>query len=175
MASEVRRGLPLKCPNEGRRPVLLVTCRTGTRAWCEEELGDVLFEVSPDIVVVETGFPDVLVVCSSAEPRTLYNRAKGGEYGFVENIVPVDRVLSGLEELEAAIKSAVRPCERVRLRVKSFGVRGVSSEVWQRAVEYIERAGGSVDKSSPTCLHIMVFKESILLGRGLCKAVFKVT
>ncbi|WP_440059896.1 RNA-binding protein [Thermogladius sp. 4427co] len=165
--------MSLICRRNSLKPALLVTCRVGKRVWCREEIGDALFPLDNNIEVYETGFPDLLLVCSGINPRVLYNRAKNREYGFVENIIPVDSILPGLDYLESAVDGVVIPGERLKIRVKAYGVRGLSSQVWDRVASVLKGKSAIIDKESDTCLYILLFEKNIVLGKGLCKAVFK--
>ena len=157
----------------GLKPVLLVTCRTGRSSWCREEVGDVLFEIDPDVNVVETGFPDVLLVCSKLDVNPVYNRARGSEYGFVENIIPVHGVLRDPGGLGEVLGRLVSAGEKVKVRVRALGVRGLSTRVWAEAVSHLKGMGAVVDRDAEVCVHVVLLKDAIIVGKAPCKPVFK--
>ena len=71
------------------KPVLIITCRAGSEDWCEEEIGNVLFPYDPEVRVVKTKYPGLLIVYSKLDPLRAYTISLSSEYGFVEKIIPV--------------------------------------------------------------------------------------
>ncbi|ADV64428.1 RNA-binding protein [Desulfurococcus mucosus] len=153
--------------------VLLVTCRTGSDEWCAREIGDFLFSLDSNVIVEETGFPGVLQVRSCIDAGRIYGRALSGEYGFVENIIPVQRVvpLTGLLRDPLGSLSGLELPERVKVRVRMRGVRGVSRDVFTSLVKELKERGIIHDPASTRCLFIESIGDKVYIGVGYCEAI----
>lgn len=157
----------------GGQPALIVTCRVGHEAICEEEIGNVLFPRDPQVRIEGTGYPDVLAVYTKLSADDAYRVVSLREYGFVENVIPVHFALEYPRDIGKVVEAAKAladkgPC--VELRVRSRGVRGVSSELYR---ELARALGDRICKGSGECIFVEIMNERIYVGRGLCKSVLK--
>ncbi|MET1160184.1 MAG: hypothetical protein ABWW65_04420 [Thermoprotei archaeon] len=154
-----------------RKPVLIVTCRSGNENWCEEEVGNVLFPQDPEVRIVKTRFSGVLIVFSYLNPLDAYKTALSREYGFVEHIIPVflSAPLTELDDVIERIREIVNPGERVKLRVRVRGVRGISTTLWHKIRRVLASKNAIHDPSSNTCLFVEVIEDRIYVGKGWCK------
>jgi len=155
--------------NRPGRPVLIVTCRAGNEGWCEEEVGNILFRKDPDVVVARTKYPGLLVVYSSKlSPEEAYRAALASEYGFVTRIIPVQiRGELGTRVLDS-IPSLLERGERVKLKLRVRGVRGMSKHLWKELRRILEEHGVEHDPSSQTCLYVEVIDSEVFIGKGRC-------
>ncbi len=158
------------------RPVLVVTCRTSSTTLCEHEVGNVLFVKDPCIRVEETPFTGVLLVYSNLDVNTAYRIVAFREYGFVESIIPVHcstRLPLNYFSLEECLRAITSTDTPVKVKVKSRGVREVSSSIYKLVVKVLRSLGVRVDNSSSTCLFVETIGEAVYIGVGACKPVFK--
>lgn len=154
-------------------PVLLVTCRAGHEALCEDEIGNVLFLRDPQVRIEGTGYPDVLAVYTKLSVDKAYKAASLREYGFVENVIPVHIALEyprDVAKVVDAAKSLTSDSSCIELRVRARGVRGVSSGIYR---ELSGALSGKTCRGSRECLFVEIINNRIYLGRGLCKSVLK--
>lgn len=151
--------------------VLIVTCRTGHESVCEEEIGNVLYEKDPGVTVKRTGYRDLLIVETSLPVEKMYRLVLSREYAFVENVVPVELIIDvgdGVDKI-ASMAERLAGMECYKIRVRSRGVRSISSEIYGR----LARRFGGQDCSSEKCLFIEIIGEKAYIGRGLCKPFLK--
>jgi len=157
------------------QPKLIVTCRTGHLELCMHEIGNVLYAKDPEIKIVESGFPDVLLVYTSLDVAKAYAIVSHREYGFVENIIPIHCVLSSpprLDEVKECIAS-LKPPDRVKLKVKARGIREVSKLIFTEIARFLRENNIHHDTTAKTCLYIEVFPNKTYIGLGSCQPVFK--
>lgn len=162
--------------NEGK-PVLIVTCKQGSEAWCEEEVGNALFKKDPQVTVVKTNYPDTLLVYSRVlSPEKAYRAVVFREYGFVENIIPISCVFKLQEEFEELIKcieKVLGDIGEVKLRLRLRGVRGRSEALWKEVREILRAKNVKHSPESRICLFIEGFGDTVYSGLGFCQPVFK--
>lgn len=150
------------------KPVLLVTCRVGSENWCIEEIGNVVFPVDPGVEIVKTKYPGLLIVYSNLDSRSVYERSLKSEYGFVENIIPVELYGFFTDQFFSEITRLVSPGEKVKLKLRIRGKRGYSTIVWKKLVELLAEKSVFHDKSSKTCVYVEVINDTVYMGRGFC-------
>ncbi len=150
------------------KPVLIVTCKPGNEEWCENEIGNVLFPLDPDIRIEKTKYSALLIVYSKIDPVKAYRHVKNYEYGFVANIVPVYYIARSFEELLSLIPRLVEGLSRVKVRLKVRGTRGRSKEYWARIKKVLGEKGVIHDPASDKCLFIEVIDELFYTGIGDC-------
>lgn len=151
--------------------ILIVTCRTGHESICEEEIGNVLYEKDPGVTVRKTGYRDLLIVETSLPVEKMYQLVLSKEYAFVENVVPAELVIDlgeGVDKIVSMTEKLVGT-DCYKIRVRSRGVRSISSEIYNRLVS---RLGGR-NCSGEKCLFIEIIGEKTYIGRGLCKPFLK--
>ncbi|WP_448577837.1 hypothetical protein [Thermosphaera sp.] len=157
-------------------PVLLVTCRQGCDEWCEEEVGNIIFRKDPELRIVKTPYPGVLLIYSGVlTPDKAYRIVVFREYGFVENIIPVQ--CSGrIEEFDSFVQcvgNLLRDLRKVKLKLRVRGLRGYSEILWGRLKKYLEEKGIEHSPESPTCLFIETVDHNVYGGLGYCEPIFK--
>jgi len=162
---------------EGKRLVLIVTCRAGSEEWCEEEIGNVLFHKDYEIMVLRTRYPGLLMVYSSRlEPEEAYRYARSYEYGFVEKIVPAERILYyphsiNPDRLEKAVDSLLEETKlssKIRLKMKIRGRRGLSPVLWKNILKILGKHGLRHDPDSQVCLYVEGIDDLLVLGIAEC-------
>lgn len=156
-------------------PKLLVTCRSTSIEMCEHEIGDVIYPRDPSVRVERSKYSGLLLVYTYLSPEKAYAITSHREYGFVENIIPVNCVLE-----YPASSSVIREClERivktrvVKVKVRSRGVRGISRELFKLVMGLLSGMGVVHDTRSRTCLYVEVVESSLYIGVGSCHPVFK--
>jgi len=150
------------------KPVLLVTCRAGNEAWCIEEIGNALFEHDPEVVVERTKYPGLLIVFSNLDVEKAYNYALWREYGFVEHIIPINRAAQSLDEVERAVMEIVSDGERVKVKVRVRGSRGLSKTLWSLVMKALRSKNAAHNPSSSTCLYVEGVEDKIYIGKARC-------
>lgn len=150
------------------KPVLLVTCRVSSEKWCIEEVGNVIFPIDPGVEIVKTKYSGLLIVYSSLDQRIVYEKALRSEYGFVENIIPID--IHGVFNLDffSEVNRLVSNNERIRLKLRIRGRRGYSKVVWKKLIDALAEKNVFHDKSSNICIFVEIVDEQVYIGRGLC-------
>ncbi|MEM0045093.1 MAG: hypothetical protein QXH02_00640 [Desulfurococcaceae archaeon] len=156
-------------------PKLIVTCRSSSVELCEQEIGNVIFARDPYIRVERTKYPGVLLVYTALTPEKAYAAASHREYGFVENIIPVNCVLEYPPEtvklkecLEKVVKSS-----RIKLKVRSRGVRRASVDLFKKVTEYLNTMKVSRDPLTRVCLYVEIIDNKTYIGACDCRSVFK--
>jgi tRNA acetyltransferase TAN1 len=158
------------------KPVLIVTCRGSSTSPCEHEVGNVLFIKDPCVKVKETPFIGVLIVYSNLDVNTAYRAVAFREYGFVESIIPIHcstRLPLDRSSLEECLRRVTNVTTPVKVKVKSRGVRGISSSVYKLVIDVLKSLGVRVESNSSSCLFIEIISEVVYIGVGACKPVFK--
>ena len=150
------------------KPTLLVTCRAGNEDWCVEEIGNVLFEHDPEVEIVKTKYPGLIIVYSKIDPSRAYSIASSREYGFVVHVIPVMEVVELGGDIEKAVKNIVEEGERVKVRVRVRGRRGYSSLIWKRVVNALKSKNASHDPTSNKCLYVEGVNDKIYVGKAKC-------
>ena len=157
-------------------PKLIVTCRSSRSVEsCEHEIGNVIYPRDPAVRVEWSKFSGVLFVYTSLDLEKVYTIASFREYGFVENIIPVHCVLEyppSELEFKACLEKAVRD-RKVKLKVRSHGLRGVSERLFNSLIRLLNAMGVSHEPGSNKCLHVEVFEDKVYVGAGFCRPVFK--
>ncbi|MEM4601913.1 MAG: RNA-binding protein [Desulfurococcaceae archaeon] len=156
-------------------PDLIVTCRTSSVELCKQEVGNVIFRRDQRVKIEETPFRGVLFIYTSLGPDRAYAVSSRREYGFVESIIPVHCALKSpppVNELAECLEKVVKLSE-IKLRVKSRGLRGVSTDIFKSVSEVISRLGGRHSPQAQKCLYVEVFRDSVYVGLGDCLSVFK--
>lgn len=158
-------------------PKLIVTCRSSSSVeLCEQEIGNVVFTRDPNVRIERTKYAGVLLIHTTLAPEKAYAIASHREYGFVKNIIPINCVLEYPPEtikLKECLDRVVKS-NRVKLKVRSRGVRGASSGLFKKVAEYLKAMDISHDPHSRTCLYIEVFDNKTYVGVSDCYPVFKV-
>lgn len=156
-------------------PRLIVTCREPNPEPCEHEIGNVLFPKDPDVYIVKSKYPGVLLVYSNLTTERAYAVTSLREYGYVENIIPVQCVLRHPiveEELERCIHN-IDLSKDVKIRVRSRGVRGISAIIYHKVIDMIRTKGVKINSHSQYCLFVEIIDQYVYIGHGLCQSVFK--
>jgi len=135
---------------------IIVTCRPGNEELCEEEIGNALFEIDPNIVIEKTRFKGVLIVRSKEDLNRLFRRIKSGEYGFVERVVPLQIIVSkNVDEIvDKAIKLLPDKISEVCLKITIRGIRGLSSRIWSSLRKALLSRGIRVVKDAKYCIYV---------------------
>lgn len=157
-------------------PKLIVTCRSSSVEFCEQEIGNVIFPRDHDVRIERTKYAGVLFVHTTLTPEKVYAIASHREYGFVENIIPIHCVLEYPPEavkLKECLGRIVKS-NKVKLKVRSRGVRGVSKDLFKKVVEYLNDMNISHDSRIKTCLYVEILDNKTYIGVGSCRSVFKV-
>uniref|UniRef100_A0A7C2FHC3 Uncharacterized protein n=1 Tax=Thermosphaera aggregans TaxID=54254 RepID=A0A7C2FHC3_9CREN len=158
------------------KPVLLITCRQGSDEWCEEEVGNVLFRKDPELRIRKTPYPGVLLAYSEVlSPDRAYRIVVFREYGFVENIIPV-QCTGRIEEFDRflqCVEGLVKGPREVKLKLRVRGVRGYSETLWSRLKTFLAERSVEHSSKSPTCLFIETIDLNLYGGVGYCEPVFK--
>jgi len=152
-----------------QKPVLLITCRVGNEDWCIEEIGNVLFQKDPEVNVVKTRYPGLLLVYSNLNVEKAYKQALSYEYGFVENIIPVHYMINFNESIPNDILNLLEPNSRVKVKVRLRGLRGYSSIIWKRIIEILKTKNIVHSPDSNICLYVEGVDDIIYIGKGLCR------
>lgn len=161
----------------GDAPKLIVTCRSSNVKLCEQEIGNVIFARDPHVRIERTKYMGVLLVYTTLSPEKAYAAASYREYGFVENIIPINCVLEYPPEvvkLEECLKRIIKS-DKVKLKVRSRGVRGVSKDLFKKVAEYLNTMKVFRDPRVNACLYIEVLNNKTYIGVGNCRSVFKVS
>lgn len=139
------------------RNILIVTCRPGNDVLCEEEVGNALYEVDPDLSLEVTRYPGVLLLYTNIDLWRAFKRLKSFEYGFVERIVPLQLIVEPKEEsVIRAVVELLRNleeksfCIKVRLR----GIRGLSKNLWISIARHLKQLGFSINSNSTKCIYV---------------------
>ncbi len=151
--------------------LLIVTCSPGNMGLCEQEIGNILYPYDPDIRIRWTRHKGVLIVDTRLDPMEAFRKLRSGEYGFVRRIVPLQKIV------DPAVESIIRAVEeileygldKVCLRIRIRGIRGLSSRVWNSVRELLTRRGIRVSRDAPKCIYIEGVDQIIgvsLLGNG---------
>jgi len=150
------------------KPVLIVTCRVSSEEWCIEEIGNVIFPIDPGLKIVKTKYPGLIIVYSRLDSRSIYEIVLKKEYGFVQNIIPID--IHGLFNIDffSQVKNLVYEGERIKLKLRIRGRRGLSRIVWKKLIEFLAEKSVYHDKYSNTCIYVEVIDNDIYMGRGYC-------
>lgn len=156
-------------------PKLIVTCRELNPEPCEHEIGNVLYARDPFVSIVKAKYPGLLFVYTGLSADKAYASTVLREYGYVENIIPVQCILKypfTNEEFEKCIDSIHLP-EKVKVKVRSRGTRGISNTIYRVALDKIKSRGVLVDPGSSHCLFIEIIDQHVYVGLGYCRSVFK--
>ncbi|MCD6301359.1 MAG: hypothetical protein J7L82_04735 [Staphylothermus sp.] len=149
-------------------PVLIVTCRAGSEDWCEEEIGNVLFPHDPELKVVKTKYPGLLIVYSKLDPLKAYTISLSSEYGFVEKIIPVQiHDKFNIDALDK-ILNIVGYGEKLKVKLRVRGRRGLSTIIWKKIMDLLKRKNSKHDPSSNICLYVEVIDDYFYVGRVKC-------
>jgi hypothetical protein len=111
-----------------------------------------------------------LLVYTSLQPLRAYRLLRNYEYGFVKNIIPVQKISRDINE---AAEWLVRYLKRkgigtVRLKLKVRGIRGRSPEYWRILKNKLLNAGIRHDPRSRVCGYVEVIDETICIGVVEC-------
>ena len=150
------------------KPVLIITCRAGSEDWCEEEIGNVLFPYDPEVRVVRTKYPGLLIVYSKLDPLRAYTISLSSEYGFVERIIPVQVYDKFNIDALDKILNIVGYGEKIKVKLRVRGRRGLSMIIWKRIIELLKRKNSRHDPGSNICLYVEVIDGSFYAGRAKC-------
>lgn len=158
-------------------PKLIITCRGTSIDLCEHEIGNVLFPRDPDVRIQRTNYQGVLLVYTLLSVDKAYATSAHREYGFVENIIPIQCALNYPFEEEKLVNclNSLNLPKVVKLRVRSRGVRGVSSNIYNFVIEKLRSMGITHSSISKICLYIELIEKTIYIGAGSCQSVFKAT
>lgn len=147
------------------KPVLIVTCKAGSEEWCENEIGNILFPIDPDIVIRKTKYSGLLIVYSKRiNSSKAYIIASRYEYGFVRNIIPVIHYSENIDEILEYIDRNPPDTDRVKLRVRVRGRRGLSRILWDNIVKILGKHGIKHDPHSDRELCVDVIDDLIYIG-----------
>ncbi|MGB9827359.1 MAG: hypothetical protein ACPLSM_02455 [Thermosphaera sp.] len=154
----------------------MVTCRQGCDEWCEEEVGNIVFRKDPELRIEKTPYPGVLLVYSRVlTPDRAYRAVVFREYGFVENIIPVQctGLIEDFDHFLQCVDSLLQGLRMVKLKLRVRGVRGYSEALWNRLINFLKERGVEHSPESPTCLFIETVSLNVYGGLGYCEPVFK--
>lgn len=149
---------------------LIVTCRPGNEDWCEEEIGNIIFELDPNIVIEKTKFKGVLLVKTKADLDRVFTRIRSYEYGFVERVIPLHDIIMEPDEgriVNAVMNLVPKGVESVCLRINLRGIRGLSSRLWKLIRASLARRGITVSSNAKYC--ILVESVGGLIGVSVLK------
>ncbi len=151
------------------KPCLLITCRAGNEEWCTEEIGNTIFPYDPNVRIERTRYPGLLLVYSKLSPATAYSIAMRREYGFVTRIIPV-MVYGETSDpsILNKILDLVKDGERLKLRVRVRGKRGLSEKLWNNTIAILKKKNVVHDPSSHTCLYVEVIDDHFFIGKARC-------
>ncbi len=147
------------------RPVLIITCRAGSEEWCLEEIGNTLFPYDPAIKVIKTRYPGLLLVYSSLEVDRAYRIASGSEYGFIVNIIPIHYNGKLDDEFYKAFLNLVNYGEKIKLKLRIRGRRGLSKLVWNRLIDILKKKNSVHDPSSTIHIYVEILDDKVFIGR----------
>ncbi|ADI32334.1 hypothetical protein [Staphylothermus hellenicus] len=150
------------------KPTLIVTCKAGSEEWCEEEIGNVLFIHDPDVKVVRTRYPGLLLVYSNLDPYKAYVYALSSEYGFIKNIIPIHLHDKFSLENISKILEIVGVGERIKVKLRIRGKRGLSKVLWKHIMDLLKSKNAVHDPRSNMCLYIEVIDNDLFIGRAKC-------
>jgi len=151
------------------KPVLLITCSAGNEDWCEDEIGNVLFRYDPGVLIKKSRYPGLLIVYSELDVDKAYKYAYSVEYGFVKNIIPIHYYGLFSEDALTNILNLVSENERVKIKLRVRGVRGLSGILWNKLINILRTKNAVHDPGSKTCLYIEIIDNMMYLGKGLCR------
>jgi tRNA acetyltransferase TAN1 len=135
-----------------------------------------LFRKDPELRIVKTPYPGVLIAYSKIlTPGKAYRIVVFKEYGFVENIIPV-QCTGRIEEFDRflqCIEGLVQGLREVKLKLRVRGVRGYSEALWSSLKTFLTERSVEHSPKSPTCLFIETIDLNLYGGLGYCEPVFK--
>lgn len=134
-----------------------------------------IFPRDYNVRIERTKYAGVLLVYTTLAPEKAYAIASYREYGFVENIIPINCVLEYPPEavklkecLERIVKS-----NKVKLKVRSRGIRGASKDLFKKVAEHLNTMNISHDPHIKTCLYVEVLDNKTYIGVSDCHSIFK--
>ena len=142
--------------------ILLVTCIPGNEEMCEYEVGNVIYPYDPNVVIEKTVFKGLLIVKTKLDPIKAFNILTSREYGFVEKIIPFQKIIYG-SKVDKIVEAALELVEKenvsdyICLQVRVRGIRGLSSTIWASLADKLREKGLRISNKAEKC----VFVESI--------------
>ncbi len=151
------------------RPILLVTCKPGNEEWCENEIGNILFRLDPELRIERTKYPALLIAYSRLDPLKAYTVLRSHDYGFVQNIIPVFLIADTFDKLITEIGRLVEGNMRIKLKLRIRGIRGRSRQYWAALKNALREIGVVHDPSSNICLFVEGIDGKFYAGVGDCR------
>ncbi|WFO76081.1 hypothetical protein J4526_04390 [Desulfurococcaceae archaeon MEX13E-LK6-19] len=151
-----------------KKNYILVTCKAGNEEWCEEEVGNVLYILDPEINIKRTKYKGVLIVETKIDVDKAYRMLISREYGFVKRVIPFHIVTRpDVNEITALVKELVEKQGYkgpVRLQIVFRGIRGLSNILWNKLKRELAAIGVIIDRNAKKCIYIESVDELVGIG-----------